>query len=45
MSDEEKDKRIKELEEFIENIIKVVYYYVSPIWRVGRKLLNKNEDE
>ena len=33
MTDEEKDKRIKELEEFIENIIENVYYYGSPIWR------------
>ena len=45
MTEEEKDNRIKELEEFIENIIKDVYYYGSPIWREGRKLLNKNEDE
>jgi hypothetical protein len=45
MSDEEKDKRIKELEEFIENIIEDVYYYGLPIWREGCKLLNKNEDE
>jgi len=45
MTDEEKDKRIKELEEFIENIIENVYYYGSPIWREGCELLNKNEDE
>jgi hypothetical protein len=45
MTEEEKDNRIKELEEFIENIINDVYYYGSPIWREGCKLLNKNEDE
>ncbi len=43
MTEEEKDIRIKELEEFIENIIENPYYYGSPIWEEGWKLLNKNQ--
>jgi len=45
MTDEEKDIRIKELEEFLEDVIEHPYMYGSPIWEEGRKLLNKTEDE
>ena len=45
MTEEEKDVRIKELEEFIEDVIEHHYMYGSPIWEEGRKLLNKDEDE
>jgi hypothetical protein len=44
MTEEEKDNRIKELEEFLENVIEHPYMYGSPIWEEGRKLLNKDED-
>lgn len=37
--------KIKELEEFIENIIENVYYYGLPIWREGCKLLKKNHNK
>jgi hypothetical protein len=45
MTEEEKDNRIKELEEFLENVIEHPYMYGSPIWEEGRKLLNKDEDD
>jgi hypothetical protein len=45
MTEEEKNIRIKELEEFLEDVIEHPYMYGSPIWEEGRKLLNKNEDE
>ena len=45
MTDEEKDNRIKELEEFIEGVIEHPYMFGSPIWKEGCKLLNKDEDE
>jgi len=45
MTEEEKDNRIKELEEFLENVIEHPYMYGSPIWEEGRKLLNKTEDD
>ena len=45
MTDEEKDIRIKELEEFLEDVIEHPYMYGSPIWKEGRKLLNKTEDD
>ena len=45
MTDEEKDIRIKELEEFIEDVIENPYMFGSPIWKKGCKLLNKNEGE
>jgi hypothetical protein len=42
MTEEEKDIRIMELEEFLESIIDNVYYYDSPIYREAVKLLNKH---
>ena len=45
MTDEEKDNRIKELEEFIEDVIQNLYIFGSPIWKEGCKLLNKDDDE
>ena len=45
MTDEEKDIRIKELEEFLEDVIEHPYMYGSPIWEKGCKLLNKTEDD
>jgi len=45
MTDEEKDNRIKELEEFLENVIEHPYMCGSSIWEEGRKLLNKEEGE
>jgi len=46
MTEEEKDLRIKELEQFIlEYIIDNVYYYGSPLWDKGMELLNIKEDE
>ena len=46
MTEEEKDLRIKELEQFIlEYIIDNVYYYGSPLWDKGMELLNLKEDE
>ena len=45
MTEEEKDDRIKELEEFLEEVIEHPYMYGSSIWEEGRKLLNKEEDE
>ena len=45
MTDEEKDNRIKELEEFLEEVIEHPYMYGSHIWEEGCKLLNKDEDE
>ena len=45
MTEEEKDIRIKELEEFLEDVIEHPYMYGSHIWEQGRKLLNIEEDE
>jgi hypothetical protein len=45
MTEKEKDNRIKELEEFLEEVIEHPYMYGSPIWEEGRKLLNKDEDD
>jgi hypothetical protein len=45
LNKEEKDNRIKELEEFLEDVIEHPYMCGSPIWEEGRKLLNKDEDE
>ena len=45
MTEEEKDIRIKELEEFIEYVIEHPFMFGSPIWKEGCKLLNKDEDE
>ena len=45
MTEEEKDIRIKELEEFLEEVIEDSNICGSYIWREGCKLLNKNEDE
>lgn len=45
MTDEEKDNRIKELEEFIEDVIQNPYIFGSPIWKEGCKLLNKDDDD
>jgi hypothetical protein len=45
MTEEEKDIRIKELEEFLEEVIEHPYMCGSSIWEEGRKLLNKYEDE
>jgi len=45
MTAEEKDIRIKELEEFLEEVIEDSSIYGSYIWREGCKLLNKDEDE
>lgn len=45
MTEEEKDNRIKELEEFLEDVIEHPYMCGSSIWEEGRKLLNKEEDE
>jgi hypothetical protein len=45
LNKEEKDNRIKELEEFIEGVIEHPYMFGSPIWEEGCKLLNKDEDE
>ncbi len=45
MTEEEKDNRIKELEEFLEDVIEHPYMFGSPIWEEGRKLLNKDEDD
>ena len=45
MTEEEKDDRIKELEEFLEEVIEHPYMYGSSIWEEGCKLLNKDEDE
>lgn len=43
MTEEEKDNRIKELEEFLETIIDNVYYYHSPIWDDAMRLLNRTD--
>jgi len=45
MTEEEKDIRIKKLEEFLEEVIEDSSIYGSYIWREGCKLLNKDEDE
>jgi hypothetical protein len=45
MTEEEKDNRIKELEEFLEDVIEHPYMYGSPIWKEGWELLNKTEDD
>lgn len=45
MTEEEKDIRIKELEEFLEEVIEHNYMYGSSIWEEGWKLLNKNKDD
>jgi hypothetical protein len=45
MTEEEKDNRIKELEEFLEDVIEHPYMYGSHIWVEGWELLNKNIDE
>ena len=45
MTDEEKDIRIKELEEFLEEVIEHPYMCGSSIWEEGSKLLNKDDDE
>ena len=45
MTEEEKDIRIKELEEFLEEVIEDSSIYGSYIWREGWELLNKNKDE
>jgi hypothetical protein len=45
MTEEEKDNRIKELEEFLEDVIEHPYMYGSPIWEEGWELLNKTEDD
>jgi hypothetical protein len=45
MTEEEKDNRIKELEEFIEEVIEHPSMYGSYIWEQGWELLNKNKDE
>ena len=41
----EKDIRIKELEEFLEEVIEHPYMCGSPIWEEGWELLNKNKDD
>ena len=43
MTEEEKDNRIKELEEFLEDVIEHPYMYGSHIWEEGWELLNKNK--
>ena len=45
MTEEEKDIRIKELEEFLEDVIEHPYMCGSYIWKEGWELLNKNKDE
>jgi hypothetical protein len=45
MTEEEKDNRIKELEEFLEDVIEHPYMYGSHIWEEGWVLLNKTEDD
>ena len=45
MTEEEKDIRIKELEEFLEEVIEDSSMYGSHIWKEGFKLLNKDENE
>jgi hypothetical protein len=45
MTEEEKDIRIKELEEFLEEVIEDPSMYGSHIWKEGCKLLNKDENE
>ena len=47
MAEEEKDIRIKELEEFLEEVIEHPYMCGLPIWEEGWELLllNKNKDE
>ena len=45
MTEEEKDIRVKELEEFIEGVIGDPSMYGSYIWEQGWELLNKNKDE
>ena len=45
MTEEEKDIRIKELEEFLEEVIEHPYMCGSPIWEEGWELLNKNKDD
>jgi hypothetical protein len=46
MSEEEKDHRIKELEDFIqEYIIDNVYYYHSPLYNRAIILLKQEYDE
>ena len=45
MTEEEKDIRIKELEEFLEEVIEHPYMCGSPIWEEGRKLLNIEEED
>ena len=45
MTEEEKDIRIKKLEEFLEEVIEDPSIYGSHIWKEGCKLLNKDENE
>ena len=45
MTEEEKDNRIKELEEFLEDVIEHHYMCGSSIWEEGWELLNQNKDE
>ena len=45
MTEEEKDNRIKELEEFLEEVIEDSSMYGSHIWKEGWELLNKDKDE
>ena len=45
MTEEEKDNRITELEEFLEEVIEHPYMYGSYIWEQGRKLLNIEEED
>jgi hypothetical protein len=45
MTEEEKDIRIKELEEFLEEVIEDPSMYGSHIWKEGWELLNKDKDE
>ena len=46
MSEEEKDHRIKELENFIQEcIIDNVYYYHSPLYNRAIILLKQEDDE
>jgi hypothetical protein len=45
MTEEEKDIRIKELEEFLEDVIEHPYMCGSSIWEEGWELLNKNKNE
>ena len=43
MTEEEKDNRLKGLEEFLEDVIEHPYMYGSHIWEEGWELLNKNK--